>query len=709
MATAKESIKDALMLDQSADRIAESSDERAAAAGVLDSKKRPQTPAAGVPGLREVFTNLWVLGVGTVVSIIVLVALLAVEAQRSAAQTRYVEKSSQMLMLSQLVAREAREAVLVEEEEKAFRELKTGRDRFANILKVLDNGDPAAGIAPTPDELRPLLQPVQEIWRPVQENVDLILSQEEGLLAMRGNVVAVNQMSPLLLAISDEIVELGTTAGMDAQQLYVAGRQGMLSQRIAKDVNLFAQGGNVAAVAAAQFGRDARLFKDTEARLRRVAPASVRVKLNEAAEVFDEMNSRLEGILSNATELFVSQRAADFVADKTDVLLKAVQDLVAGYGALNPTMGVVKTLPWVFGVLAAVFLALFVYALVSDARERARVSAEQNKQTQDAILKLLDEMGSLADGDLTIEPEVTDLMTGAIADSVNYAVKEMCGIVQRINETSLEVARRSEESRDTASRLAGTSEQQAEQIAGTAEQVQDMARSMEEMSVGAKRSAVAALGSVDVAKRGTDAVRDTIQGLDGMREQIQETGKRIKRLGESSQQIGEIVGLIDDISEQTNILSLNASIQAAMAGEAGRGFAVVADEVQRLAERSAEATKQITELVKTIQADTNEAVSSMDQATEGMVASTRVADAAGQALAEIESVSEQLSELIANMAEAAHQQSETATSVSTQMNEIRETTNHTSSSTRDMAESVGRLSNLVRELQTSVTGFKLPV
>jgi twitching motility protein PilJ len=228
------------------------------------------------------------------------------------------------------------------------------------------------------------------------------------------------------------------------------------------------------------------------------------------------------------------------------------------------------------------------------------------------------------------------------------------------------------------------------------------------MSRSAEKSAEVAQGSVQTAKRGADAVSDTIHGMDQMREQIQETAKRIKRLGESSQQIGEIVELINDIAEQTNILSLNAAIQAAMAGDAGRGFAVVADEVQRLAERSAEATKQIADLVKTIQADTNEAVASMEEATNGVVATTRLADAAGQALGEIESVSEQLSTLIVGIANDAKSQSENASIMSGSMAQIQETTNMTSSGTRQAAESIGKLSDLARELQASVAGFKLP-
>jgi len=270
------------------------------------------------------------------------------------------------------------------------------------------------------------------------------------------------------------------------------------------------------------------------------------------------------------------------------------------------------------------------------------------------------------------------------------------------------VTSESESTAGIARELSRASAAQADEITKTTAQVQVMSNSMQEMSGDARRSAEVAQSSVDVAKRGAQAVRDTIRGMDDMREQIQETSKRIKRLGESSQQIGEIVSLIDEIAEQTNILSLNASIQAAMAGEAGRGFAVVADEVQRLAERSAEATKQISTLVGNIQADTNEAVTSMEHATQGVVDGTRLADSAGQALGEIESVSEELSRLISGMAETAQRQSEEATTVSSRMTSIRDVTNQTSQGAQTTAQSIGKLSELARELQESVSGFKLP-
>jgi twitching motility protein PilJ len=685
-------------------------DQLGGAAGDFETGAKPRF-SLSVGNPLGLLSGLPFLLTGMVLSIVAVIWFLVVNTQRSERESKYIEQSSQLLMLSQRLAKDAREAVVGQPV--AFKTLKDSRDRFDVIVNNLRNGNAETNVQPSPPEVAPQLDAVVRLWAPkpnegLRAQVDQILSQEKALFAMHDHVLAINQMSPLLLAVSDEIVELGGGSGMRQGDLYLASRQGMLSQRIAKDVNLFSQGGNEAAVAAAQFGKDAKLFKDTEVKLRRVAPRGVQTKLDESAAIFNEINNHVEGILGSAAELFVSQRASQQIFEQSDPLLKKSTELVDTYTGLGGERSSIQAAIIVAGVAALGFLLLLARKLVSDAGDRARVSTDQNRSTQDAILKLLDEMGDLADGDLTIQPEVTEQITGAIADSINYAVREMRSLVARIKNAASQVAVASENSRQTATELTEAALRQAAQISEATNKMTAMARSMDDMSKSAERSAEVAQGSVATAKRGAIAVQDTIRGMDQMREQIQETAKRIKRLGESSQQIGEIVELINDIAEQTNILSLNAAIQAAMAGEAGRGFAVVADEVQRLAERSAEATKQIGELVKTIQADTNEAVASMEQATHGVVEATRLADAAGQALGEIESVSEQLSNLIVNIARDAHRQSESATDISGSMAKIQETTTLTSTGTRQAAESIGKLSDLARELQASVAGFKLP-
>lgn len=339
--------------------------------------------------------------------------------------------------------------------------------------------------------------------------------------------------------------------------------------------------------------------------------------------------------------------------------------------------------------------------------ERARKIQEENERNQMAILRLLDELGDLAEGDLTVNATVSEDFTGAIADSVNFAIDQLRQLVLAINTTADKVAQSSEQTQMTAVELAEASEHQAQEIAGVSAAINEMAVSIDQVSNNATESASVAQRSVAIAQNGADTVQRSIEGMNTIRDQIQETSKRIKRLGESSQEIGDIVGLINDIADQTNILALNAAIQASMAGEAGRGFAVVADEVQRLAERSANATKQIETLVKTIQADTNEAVMSMESTTTEVVRGAKLAKDAGEALEEVQTVSNNLAELIQNISNAAQQQAASAGHISSTMNIIQDITGQTSSGTMATARSVGQLNEMASSLQESVSGFKL--
>ena len=357
------------------------------------------------------------------------------------------------------------------------------------------------------------------------------------------------------------------------------------------------------------------------------------------------------------------------------------------------------------GMIAAMAVA---WLMIRDGQARLRDQAEQNVRNQEAILQLLDELADLADGDLRVQASVTENFTGAIADSINFAIDQMRGLVSNINRISVQVASAASETQGTARNLANASENQAREITGASTAINDMASSIDQVSMNAAESATVAERAVEIANKGGDVVRNTINGMDRIGDQIQETSKRIKRLGESSQEIGDIVSLINDIADQTNILSLNAAIQASMAGDAGRGFAVVADEVQRLAERSAAATKQISALVKTIQSDTNEAVISMEQTTTEVVQGARLAQDAGVALEEIEGTSKNLAELIQSISDAARQQAATAGQITNTMAVIQEITSSTSSGTETTAKSIGELAFMADEMRNSVEGFKLP-
>ena len=371
-------------------------------------------------------------------------------------------------------------------------------------------------------------------------------------------------------------------------------------------------------------------------------------------------------------------------------LLNTILTLLALLGLL------ILFLIWFFGARQAKTINSAVMMLEND-----------GQQNQMAVLNLLDEMGDLADGDLTVRAEVRENITGAIADSINYTIDSLRGLVTGINRASQQVSTATGQAQATSVGLLSAAEKQSSQIAETTEAFGNMTRSILQVSSNASQASQVAQRSLQAATQGSQAVQNTIAGMNGIREQIQETSKRIKRLGESSQEIGEIVELISDITEQTNILALNAAIQAASAGEAGRGFTVVAEEVQRLAVRSSEATKQIGAIVKTIQTDTNSAVAAMEKSTAGVVEGARLSDAAGKALTEIETVSNSLARLIQSISTATEAQTQVATMVTKNMQQIQEITSQTTEGTKQTAESVGQLTKLAEELRDSVAGFKL--
>jgi twitching motility protein PilJ len=388
-------------------------------------------------------------------------------------------------------------------------------------------------------------------------------------------------------------------------------------------------------------------------------------------------------------------------------LLRQPAQLTAIYQAHSTLQTVYFAGAMVFALLALCALFLLGRVFLDDARRRALQSEEENRRNQEAILRLLDEMGKVADGDLTVQAKVTEDVTGAIADSINFTIEQVRGLVSGITRAADQVTHATGNAQKIATQLLAANQKQSAEIQSTGQSVLLIAQSINQVSDNATQSAKVAKNSLNAAEKGSQAVQNAIRGMDEIREQIQETSKRIKRLGESSQEIGEIVQLITGITEQTNVLALNAAIQAASAGEAGRGFAVVAEEVQRLAERSAEATKHITEIVKSIQQDTQNTVEAMERSTQGVVEGARVADEAGQALHEIEAVSTRLAELIGAISTATQEQAQSAAKVATSMKGILNITQLTTAGTQKTALSAREMITLATELKNSVSGFKL--
>lgn len=562
---------------------------------------------------------------------------------------------------------------------------------------------------------------VSQTWAPLDKSAQQVIASEKAVLGLAENANNFTQKVPALQAELDELVRAMSLSGSPSSQVYYALRQVVLSGTMAQRVTEIRAGGSGAVAAGEGLARDAAVFGNVLAGLRKgdegtgitvLSNANALSALGKAEALWTNMKTDVDAILGSSENLFRAQAAAGAITTGSDKLLsdsRSLFDAFNAFGSLKDT-SVLGNL-WVSiisGLVALLAIAGLLFSLNRAQQSRYSTSKELNDRNQEAIMRLLDEMGSLAEGDLTVKATVTEDMTGAIADSINFAVEQLRSLVQTITDTSVQVASSAQETQATAMHLAEAAQHQAQEITSASGRISEIAASIDQVSKNSAESADVAQRSVQIATKGAGVVRQTIQGMDSIRDQIQETSKRIKRLGESSQEIGSIVELINDISEQTNILALNAAIQAASAGEAGRGFAVVADEVQRLAERSSNATKRIESLVQTIQSDTNEAVSSMEQTTTEVVSGARLAEDAGTALGEIEKVSSDLSGLIQGISTAAQQQSGAAANITQTMNTIQQITSQTTEGANQTAQSIGNLAQLAADLRRSVADFKLP-
>jgi twitching motility protein PilJ len=565
-----------------------------------------------------------------------------------------------------------------------------------------------------PDQMRTL----EDLWEQrIKVNSNTILESREPVLLVQDVGSRLAQTIPQLQESYDAVVEQMVSSGAASAQVEQARAQSWRAERIARNVERLVAGGADAEEAAELFRADAVEFGEVlegmrngnaELGIDRVANPDIQSTLEDAAGMFKFVSESADNIASAKDALISSQQSEDNIVNMDVPAL--LQELTALAKSIGDLRGQNRwtNLFYLSSGLTGLILIFIAILQIRGSAKRLQVQERENDRNQNAIMRLLDEIADLADGDLTATATVTEDFTGAIADSINVTIDQLRVLVSRISDTAVRVSAAAQETQNTALQLAEASDHQAQEIAGASAAVNEMAVTIDQVSANAAESAAVAERSVSIANKGAEVVQNTIQGMDNIREQIQETSKRIKRLGESSQEIGDIVSLINDIADQTNILALNAAIQASMAGDAGRGFAVVADEVQRLAERSSAATKQIEALVKTIQTDTNEAVASMEQTTAEVVRGARLAQDAGVALEEIENVSTTLAELIQNISNAARQQASSAGHISNTMNIIQEITSQTSAGTNTTARAIGHLAEMAEDLRKSVQNFKLP-
>jgi twitching motility protein PilJ len=563
--------------------------------------------------------------------------------------------------------------------------------------------------------LRPTLPATGDAaaWGKLNDGVLTVGQARTAVETIQASNQEVRELAPKLLS---ELGDLGSSVGaqkLEGMSRYLE-RFELTVQRIAQDLSGLGSGVSDAGPSAQRLADSLEFLnqvirglsgEESGIAVQKVTGADAEQRLKTVVQRNQQYNASVRKAIGAADALSRAQAAARAMPATAGLLTTALGNVPANV----PSSAGYKPVILVFLGLAAVLLGAlaFVYSKTANVRRSNELRVRENERNQEAIMRLLDELSSLADGDLTVQATVTEDITGAIADSINYAIEALRELVTTINDSAIQLEGATKQTQGAAAHMAKASSAQSRQISAASESMADMAASIEEVSGNSERCSDVARHSVDVAHKGGDAVRRTIDGMNAIRETIQETSKRIKRLGESSQEIGNIVELINDIAEQTNILALNASIQASMAGEAGRGFAVVADEVQRLAERAANATKQIEVLVRTIQTDTNEAVVSMERSTTDVVGGALLAENAGAALEEIEQVSNQIASLVQNISASARQQAAASGNISKNMQVVREISSQTAEGSTATSTSIAKLAALSAQLRKSVAGFRL--
>ena len=639
-----------------------------------------------------------------------------------------VAATGQALMQAQGVAKSGTQALLGVPH--AFIELKNSVQVFASNARGLAQGDAALNLVPVKESYQADVQAMLKQAETTEKNAKAVLKQEDVLIKVAQALRNVNQQSSALLDLSETVGSLLIQDKIIREEIEAITQMGMLTQRIGKSANEFQSIEGVNPEAVFLLGKDLNTFQEIvkglltgneELGLPGTANPQARQQLTTLLAQYEATRADAETILSNLQGLVSAREAQSAVVGDSEPLREKLEALQQRLSA-DAGVGLVQ-LAVLGGLALIVLLSGIGIARVAllDSRQRQQQAEQQQREArlqeqeakrindanQAAILRLMNELQNLADGDLTQEATVTEDITGAIADSVNYTVEELRLLVGSVQKTASQVVDTTTQVDNTSAQLLAISTEQLREIRATGQAILDMAQRITEVSAQAQSSAEVANQSLLSAEQGQKAVQDTIGGMNAIRDQMQETSKRIKRLGESSQEIGEITELISDITEQTNVLALNAAIQAASAGEAGRGFSVVAEEVQRLAERSGEATRQIATLVRTIQTETQDTVAAMERATLGVVEGARLSDSAGAALAEIHSVSRRLAQLIDEISKTTQHEASLANEVADDIQHIFVVTEQTGEGTRSTAEQVRELARMAQELRQSVTRFRI--
>jgi len=640
-----------------------------------------------------------------------------------------VKTVGESLMQAQRMAKSANEALIGGTG--GFDELRDSSGQLKSGLQSLETGSVFEPFVGTSDETNNArLGEVSVLADRSLRAVSVILSQKILLTGVSDSLKKLNTSSDDLLDLIREIIAEKLKKNAMPSEISALAEMAALSQRIAKSANEFFTTQGVSPQAVFLLRQDIASFEsislallngDADLKLSPTKDPAIRERIEALANQFKEIKQSAQQISDNLPRLAQAREAQSLIIKDSEKLRVSLGVLGAAYLENQDVYADPRSALAVAAALSMLSITALIAIQLLGARQRrdlavrrameaqelTKVTQQVNDAIQVAILRLMNELQAVAEGDLTRQATVTEDITGAIADSINYTVEELRVLVTNVQLTADRVAKTTAQVGATASAQLATSNQQLREIRQTGLSVLEMAGRINDVSSRAQQSAEVARQSLEASNTGLLAVQNTIGGMNTLRDQIQETSKRIKRLGESSQEIGEITEIISDITEQTNVLALNAAIQAASAGEAGRGFAVVAEEVQRLAVRSAEATQQIATIVRAIQSDTQDAIGAMERSAQGVVSGATLSDKAGSALTEIDRITRRVADQVEQISETASREAVMANDVAKSIQNIFTVTEQTERDNLATSAEVQRLSAVANELRKSVTRFKV--